>query len=45
LTDNLSQYSRAERKLIGRILAIIDNALPKDLSEIVQQKIIEELTK
>jgi len=45
LTDNLSKRNRSERKLIGKILSIIDNVLPKDLSEIVKQKIIEELNK
>jgi molecular chaperone HtpG len=45
LTDNLSRHSRSERKLISRILSIIDNVLPKDLSESVKQKIIEELNK
>jgi len=43
LTDNLSKHSRSERKLISKILSIIDNVLPKDLSDIVKQKIIEEL--
>ncbi|UOD33721.1 ATP-binding protein [Deferribacteraceae bacterium V6Fe1] len=45
LTDNLPQYNRSERKLISKILSIIDNVLPKDLSETVKQKIIEELKK
>lgn len=45
LTDNLSQYSRSERKLVSKILSIIDNVLPKELSETVKQKIVEELNK
>jgi len=45
LTDNLSKHNRAERKLISKILSIIDNVLPKELSDIVKQKIIEELNK
>jgi len=45
LIDNLSKHNRSERKLISKILSIIDNILPKDLSESVKQKIIEELNK
>ncbi len=45
LTDNLSKLNRKERKLVGKILSIIDNVLPKDLSDVVKQKIIEELEK
>lgn len=45
LTDNLSKHSRKDRKLISKILSIIDSILPKELSENVKQKIIEELNK
>lgn len=45
LTDNLSKYKREDRKLVSRILSIIDNVLPKELSNNVKQKIIEELNK
>lgn len=45
LTDNLSKHNRNERKLISKILSIIDNILPKEISENVKQKIIEELNK
>jgi len=45
LTDNLSKFNKKERKLISKILAIIDNILPMDLSENVKLKIIEELNK
>jgi len=45
LTDNLSKFNKKERKLISKILAIIDNILPTDLSENVKLKIIEELNK
>ena len=43
LTDNLSSYSKKDRKLVSKILAIIDTALTKDLAENLKQKIIEEL--
>jgi len=45
LTDKLSRHNRNERKLVSKILGIIDNILPKDLSENVKQKIIEELNR
>ncbi len=45
LTDNLNKLNRKDRKLVGKILSIIDNVLPKDLSEVVKQKIIEEIEK
>lgn len=45
LTDNLSRHNRNDRKLISKILSIIDNILPKELSDNVKQKIIEELNK
>jgi molecular chaperone HtpG len=45
LTDNLQRLNRNDRKLVGKVLSIIDNILPKELSENVKQKIIEELNK
>jgi len=45
LTDNLNKLNKKNRKLVGKILSIIDNVLPKDLSDVVKQKIIEELNK
>ncbi len=45
LTDNLQKLNRHDRKLVGKILSIIDNILKKDLSDNVKQKIIEELNK
>lgn len=45
LTDNLHKINRKDKKLVGKILAIIDNILPKDTAEMVKQKIIEELNK
>jgi len=45
LTDNLSSFSKKDRKLTGKILSIIDTILPKETSEMVKRKIIEELNK
>lgn len=45
LTQALSKYGRKERTLITRIYNIIKNILPKDMAEIVIQKIQEELSK
>jgi len=45
LTDNLNKLNRKDRKLVGKILSIIDNVLPKELSDVVKQKIIEEIEK
>jgi len=45
ITDKLSKHSRNERKLVSKILSVIDNVLMKDLAENVKQKIIEELNK
>lgn len=47
ITDS-PQYSsipKNERKLIGRIYAIIGNILPKEMSDLVIKRIEEELTK
>jgi len=45
MTDNLPNFNRKDRKLTGRILSIIDMILPKETSEMVKRKIIEELNK
>ncbi len=45
LTDNLSKLNRSDRKLVSKILSIVDNILPKELSDNVKLKIIEELNK
>lgn len=45
LTDNLPRLNRNDRKLVGKVLSIIDNILPKELSDNVKLKIIEELNK
>ncbi len=45
LTDNLQRLNKNDRKLVGKVLSIIDNILPKELSNNVKLKIIEELNK
>ncbi|MCF0171834.1 MAG: ATP-binding protein [Fusobacterium varium] len=45
LTQNLSKYNKAERKLIGKIYEIINNVVTKDVSELLIKKIQEELRK
>ena len=45
LTDKLSRHNRNERKLVSKILTVIDTVLIKDLAENLKQKIIEELNK
>jgi hypothetical protein len=45
LTDKLSKHSRNERKLVSKILSIIDTVLVKELAENLKQKIIEEMNK
>ncbi len=43
LTDDFSKLNKKDRKLVSRIFAVIDNVLPKDISEILKEKIKEEL--
>lgn len=43
ITDDISRLNRKEKKLVSRILGVIDNVLPKDLANIVKEKIKEEL--
>lgn len=45
LTQNLSKYNKAERKLIGKIYEIINNVVTKDVSDLLIKKIQEELSK
>lgn len=45
LTQNLSKLNNKERKLVSKIYAIIKSILPKDMAEIVVEKIQEELSK
>ena len=45
ITKNLSQYSRKEQKLIGKIYGIIKAILPRDTADLIINKIQEELSK
>ena len=45
LTQNLSRFPKKDQKLISRIYGIIKSILPKDMAEMVVQKIQEELSK
>lgn len=44
-SQNLTQYSKKEQKLIGRIYGIVRAILPHDMADIVVNKIQEELSK
>ena len=44
-SQNLTQYSKKEQKLIGEIYGIIKAILPHDMAETVVNKIQEELSK
>ena len=41
--DDLDRLNRKNKKLVSRIFGVIDKALPKDLANIVKEKIKEEL--
>ncbi len=43
ITDDISSLSRKDRKLVSRIFAVIDNVLPKDIANILKEKIKEEM--
>jgi hypothetical protein len=43
ITDDLARLNKKERKLVSRIFKVIDNALPIDLSNVIKEKIKEEL--
>lgn len=43
ITDDLAKLNKKEKKLVSCIFDVIDNALPKDLSNIIKEKIKEEL--
>lgn len=45
LTDDISKLNKKDRKLVSKILSIIDSALTKDLAENLKHKIVEELNK
>ena len=43
ITSNMSKLSKRERKLVSKILSIIDDLAPKDVAEEIIEKIKEEL--
>ena len=43
ITSSMSKLSKGERKLVSRILTIINDVAPKDVAEKVIDKIKEEL--
>ena len=45
ISQNLTQYSKSERKLVGKIYSIINSILPHDMAEVVINKVQEELSK
>lgn len=45
LTDDISRLNRKDRKLVSKILSVIDSVLMKELADNLKHKIIEELNK
>lgn len=45
ITDDIPTLNRKDRKLVSKILSVIDVVLVKDLAENLKKKIIEELNK
>ena len=43
ITSNMSKLSKRERKLVSKILSIINDLAPKDVAEEIIEKIKEEL--
>lgn len=43
ITDDIAKLSKKDRKLVSKIFGVIDNVLPKDLANILKEKIKEEL--
>lgn len=43
ITASMSKLSRSERKLVGKILAIITDIAPKEIAQNIIEKIKEEL--
>ncbi len=43
LTDDITSLNRKDRKLVSRIFSVIDNVLPKDIANILKEKIKEEM--
>ena len=45
MTDDISRLNRKDRKLVSKILSVIDSVLTKELAENLKTKIVEELNK
>ncbi len=45
ITDDITKLNRKDRKLVSKILSVIDSVLMKDMAENLKHKIIEELNK
>lgn len=45
LTDDIARLNRKDRKLVSKILSVIDSVLMKEMAENLKHKIIEELNK
>ncbi len=43
ITDEITTLSKKDRKLVSRIFSVIDTVLPKDIANILKDKIKEEL--
>ncbi len=43
ITDDITSLNRKDRKLVSRIFSVVDNVLPKDIANILKEKIKEEL--
>ncbi len=43
ITDDIKKLSAKDKKLVSRVFGVIDNVLPKDLANILKEKIKEEL--
>ena len=43
VTSNMSKLSRSERKIVSKILSIINEVAPKDIAEQIIEKIKEEM--
>ena len=43
VTSNMSKLSRSERKIVSKILTIINDIAPKDVAEQIIEKIKEEM--
>lgn len=43
ITDDITSLNRKDRKLVSRIFTVIDNVLPKDIANILKEKIKEEM--